>query len=333
LSRAVFLGRFLKKKKTAKMMSELAPIMAKLDKAYANDKNKLNQEKQKLYKKHGYNMLSGCLPMIVTMTIFFVMFGGLNQCSAYVNLKVYSELSVHYTDTLSAELSKHTEEYKCARAILDNENNKNNIDREYLASVEEYTQKIAYTKASADALNKTADELGDSEDLSAQSAELSEQIDSYNRRLECLALAKKGLEEAYQRWQADLGPVFGNEAGILLGRLTNGRYHDLRVARNFEITLRSEEGTMYHSYNYSGATIDQMYLALRLALVKIISVSESMLPLILDDPFVQYDAIRKQYAYDVIEQFSAENHAQIILTVCRSEAFPESFRVTELQNV
>ena len=236
-------------------------------------------------------------------------------------------------DNINAALEKHTEEYKCARAILDNENNKNNIDREYLASVEEYTQKIAYTKASADALNKTADELGDSEDLSAQSAELSEQIDSYNRRLECLALAKKGLEEAYQRWQADLGPVFGNEAGILLGRLTNGRYHDLRVARNFEITLRSEEGTMYHSYNYSGATIDQMYLALRLALVKIISVSESMLPLILDDPFVQYDAIRKQYAYDVIEQFSAENHAQIILTVCRSEAFPESFRVTELQNV
>ena len=236
-------------------------------------------------------------------------------------------------DNINAALEKHTEEYKCARAILDNENNKNNIDREYLASVEEYTQKIASTKASADALNKTADELGDSEDLSAQSAELSEQIDSYNRRLECLALAKKGLEEAYQRWQADLGPVFGNEAGILLGRLTNGRYHDLRVARNFEITLRSEEGTMYHSYNYSGATIDQMYLALRLALVKIISVSESMLPLILDDPFVQYDAIRKQYAYDVIEQFSAENHAQIILTVCRSEAFPESFRVTELQNV
>ncbi len=102
-------------KKNAKMMSELAPIMAKLDKAYANDKNKLNQEKQKLYKKHGYNMLSGCLPMIVTMTIFFVMFGGLNQCSAYVNLKVYSELSVHYTDTLSAELSKHTEEYESRR--------------------------------------------------------------------------------------------------------------------------------------------------------------------------------------------------------------------------
>lgn len=99
-------------KKNAKMMSELAPMMAKLDKAYANDKNKLNQEKQKLYKKHGYNMLSGCLPMIVTMAIFFIMFGGLNQCSAYVNLKVYSELSVFYTQTLSSELDKFSAEYE-----------------------------------------------------------------------------------------------------------------------------------------------------------------------------------------------------------------------------
>lgn len=99
-------------KKNAKMMSELAPMMAKLDKAYANDKNKLNQEKQKLYKKHGYNMLSGCLSMIVTMAIFFIMFGGLNQCSAYVNLKVYSELSVFYTQTLSSELDKFSAEYE-----------------------------------------------------------------------------------------------------------------------------------------------------------------------------------------------------------------------------
>lgn len=236
-------------------------------------------------------------------------------------------------DNINAALEKHTEEYKQAKATLDSEDHKNNIDREYLAAVEEYTQKIAYTKASADALNKTADELGDREDLCAQSAELAQRIESYKRKFECLALAKNALEDAYQRWQADLGPVFGNEAGLLLARLTNGRYSDLRVARNFEITLRSGEGAMYHSYNYSGATIDQMYLALRLALVKIISAPESMLPLILDDPFVQYDAKRKQYAYDVIERFSAENHTQILLTVCRNDGFPQAFSVTELQSV
>lgn len=248
----------------------------------------------------------------------------------------YTQGAKHHSynrSNINAALEQHADEFKRAKAILDVEDNKSTMDREYLAAMEEYTQKIAYTKASADALNKTVNELGDSEDLTAQSAELAERIQSYKRRLECLALAKSVLEDAYQRWQADLGPVFGNEAGVLLGRLTNGRYNDLRVARNFEITLRSSEGSMYNSFNYSGATIDQMYLALRLALVKIISASQSLLPLILDDPFVQYDAKRKQYAYDVIGQFCAENHAQIIMTACRNDSFPESFHVTELQGV
>lgn len=62
-------------------------------------------------------------------------------------------------DNINAALEKHTEEYKCARAILDNENNKNNIDREYLASVEEYTQKIAYTNSSAVLFKASADAL------------------------------------------------------------------------------------------------------------------------------------------------------------------------------
>ena len=119
----------------------------------------------------------------------------------------------------------------------------------------------------------------------------------------------------------------------MLGRLTGGRYNDLRVARNFEITLRSGEGEMQHFYSYSGATIDQMYLALRLALVKIISAPESRLPLILDDPFVQYDAKRRQSAYDVIKQFSAENRVQIILTVCGGESFPRELIAAELDGV
>lgn len=236
-------------------------------------------------------------------------------------------------DNINAALEAHTAEYKWAKGILDTEDRKNSIDRDYLSSVEEYTQKIAYTKASADALNKTVNELGDREDLQQQSEELAEQIETYKRRLNGLALAKSVLEDAYQRWQADLGPAFGNEAGKLLEQLTNGRYNDLRVARNFEITLRSGDGAMHNSFNYSGATIDQMYLALRLALVKIISPPESVLPLILDDPFVQYDLQRKQYAYTVIERFAAENHSQIMITTCRKEVFEKSFHIIELQGV
>ncbi len=55
--------------------------------------------------------------------------------------------------------------------------------------------------------------------------------------------------------------------------------------------------------------------------------------MILDDPFVQYDTKRKMHAYDVIKRFAAENHAQILVTACRNDGFPDAFRVTELAEV
>lgn len=242
------------------------------------------------------------------------------KLSSILNVEYIFSVKHHTSnrEKINTALDKHSADYKKAKTILDAEENKNKIYNEHLAKVESYTQKIAYTKASADSLNKTVKELGDREELVKQSEEIAYKIKAYKNQLECLALAKDGLEEAYQRWQADLGPVFGNEAGILLSELTGGRYNDLRVARNFDITLRNEDGALCPSGNYSGATIDQMYLALRLALVKIISSQESLLPLILDDPFVQYDEKRECYAFDVICRFAEENHAQVILTTCRS---------------
>lgn len=99
-------------KKNAKVMEELSPMMVQIEKAYPNDKNKQNQEKNQLYKKYGYSMAAGCFPMIVTMVIFFIMFGGLNSCSTYVNLKVYYNLSETYTQTLAVELDKYQAEYE-----------------------------------------------------------------------------------------------------------------------------------------------------------------------------------------------------------------------------
>lgn len=88
--------------------------MAKLDKAYANDKTS-SIRKSRSFTKARLQYAFGMSAHDCDNDNLFVMFGGLNQCSAYVNLKVYSELSVHYTDTLSAELSKHTEEYESKR--------------------------------------------------------------------------------------------------------------------------------------------------------------------------------------------------------------------------
>ena len=63
-----------KSRKSMRRMTKLQPQIAKLQKKYANDKEKLNQKSAELYRKEGINPMSGCLPMLVSMVILFIMF-------------------------------------------------------------------------------------------------------------------------------------------------------------------------------------------------------------------------------------------------------------------
>jgi len=60
-------------------MQQIQPQLKELQDKYANDKQKLNEEMSKLYKKVGYNPASGCLPMIIQMIILFAMFNVFNN--------------------------------------------------------------------------------------------------------------------------------------------------------------------------------------------------------------------------------------------------------------
>ena len=56
---------------------KIQPEMNRLQKKYANDKDKLNLKMSELYKKEGINPLSSCLPMLLSMPILFCMFGAM----------------------------------------------------------------------------------------------------------------------------------------------------------------------------------------------------------------------------------------------------------------
>jgi YidC/Oxa1 family membrane protein insertase len=58
-------------------MQELQPQIKDLQKKYATDKEKLNQETMKLYQVAGVNPLGGCLPTLVQMPIWFALYQAL----------------------------------------------------------------------------------------------------------------------------------------------------------------------------------------------------------------------------------------------------------------
>ena len=70
-------------------MQKLQPMLNVLQEKYADDKDKLNQETMALYKEHGVNPASGCLPLIIQLPIFILLYGvlyDLTKTEAFTNV-------------------------------------------------------------------------------------------------------------------------------------------------------------------------------------------------------------------------------------------------------
>mgnify|MGYP004651788157 FL=1 len=83
-------------KKNSKIMGEISEIMEKIDKAYANNPQSANAEKQKVMKKYGYKPFGMCLPTIVTMAVFIFMYTSLSNCGSALNIKTYQKMQETY---------------------------------------------------------------------------------------------------------------------------------------------------------------------------------------------------------------------------------------------
>lgn len=105
-------------KKQQKYMAVMQPELQEIQAKYANDKEKLNQETAKIYKKHNVSMGGMCLPLLLTfgvsMLVFFTLFSSLRS---YGNDKLYSSykaLDTAYIQTVQSEvyLNAETDEDK-----------------------------------------------------------------------------------------------------------------------------------------------------------------------------------------------------------------------------
>ena len=69
--RAVIFPLSIKQQKSSAKMAVFQPKIAEIQKRHANDKQKQQEEMLKLYETHGYNPMSGCLPMLIQFPILF----------------------------------------------------------------------------------------------------------------------------------------------------------------------------------------------------------------------------------------------------------------------
>jgi len=85
---------FPQNKATTEMrrMALLSPIMTEMKEKYKDDPQKMNEEMMKLYREYGVNPLSGCLPMLIQIPIFF---GFYTMLGSAIELRNASFLWVH----------------------------------------------------------------------------------------------------------------------------------------------------------------------------------------------------------------------------------------------
>ncbi len=73
--RAILFKPFVSQVRSMRKMQDFAPEIKKIQKRYANDRQRQAAEMQKLQKEHGVNPLGGCLPILLQVPVFI----GLNH--------------------------------------------------------------------------------------------------------------------------------------------------------------------------------------------------------------------------------------------------------------
>lgn len=74
LVKIITLPLSMKSFKSMQAMKDLGPKIEELKKKHKKNPQALNQETMKMYKKHGVNPISGCLPMLPQMPLFIALF-------------------------------------------------------------------------------------------------------------------------------------------------------------------------------------------------------------------------------------------------------------------
>ena len=227
-------------------------------------------------------------------------------------LRAEEELETHRTALaeVSAELQNLSNDERRYDVELQKQNEKQ-------TELEGKLQHLANVKNRAEMLKRTLDEN-----------------DAISTEIDAINLAAETMTELQGSIQSSFGHYLNKEAGELIAGITGGVYDSMWIDQNLDIFMNTP-GKIVPIEDVSSGTMDQIYLALRLAAARLIqgdrgaaasagaagaqtstaSAVEARLPLIFDDSFAMYDEQRLASALRYITEI---HHGQILLFTCHT---------------
>jgi DNA repair exonuclease SbcCD ATPase subunit len=136
---------------------------------------------------------------------------------------------------------------------------------------------------------------------------LQETLRHEEKKVKVYGLAREFIARARTEILSSAGEALEKEIQRYLAIFTNGKYRRVKVNKEaLEFWVYSDEKRDWaRPEELSGGALDEFYLAFRVALVKMIF-GDKRPPLILDDPFVNFDSVRLGRTLDFFKTLSSE---------------------------
>lgn len=157
--------------------------------------------------------------------------------------------------------------------------------------------------------------LGDPAALTAEEEGLTAQIRQRKEELAAITLAEEQLSAANDDMRERFSPAINQLAGVYFSKLTGQNWEELRLSPEFTAQVSQPGEPLFRQELFlSAGTLDQLYLAVRLAICELTYGAGERPPLVLDDALVQFDDRRLSLALETLKTMGC----QVLLFTCQS---------------
>ena len=153
------------------------------------------------------------------------------------------------------------------------------------------------------------DKLANIEEEIELQKEKEQQLEKLNMSFE---LAKTILTKCYENMKETVTPKFTQNLSQNIADITNNKYKNVNFNEQSGLVVETEKGDYVSASHLSVGTIEQLYISLRLSMIK--DLSSETLPIILDEAFAYFDDERLTNFLETISKKYKEN--QILIFTC-----------------
>lgn len=164
---------------------------------------------------------------------------------------------------------------------------------------------------------KKREEACDINTLENQIQSLQETFVRLSREWTVRALAEGMIKETFQVLEQTRQPAVLAQASDLFRRVSAGEYESVRQVEDAGIQVISREQKRIDPKVLSRGTAEQLYLCLRLGLIREFSQQSGGLPLVMDDVLVNFDPERTRNMVKALCHFAEES--QLLLFTCHPQ--------------